>query len=62
MADLDTRFASPDPIREPKAYQDYLIGLVGDDDPAEVQAATPARIRALLAEAGDDAAHAPDAG
>jgi hypothetical protein len=50
---------SPDPINEPKAYQDYLIGLVGDDDPAEVQAATPQRIRSLLAEAGDDAGRRP---
>ena len=50
---------SPDPISEPKAYQDYLIGLVGDDDPAEVQAATPQRVRDLLADAGDDAGTRP---
>ena len=62
MADLDMQFSSPDPISEPKAYQDYLIGLVGDDDPAEAQAAAPARIRALLADAGDDAATRPSAG
>ncbi len=52
---------SPDPISEPKAYQDYLIGLVGDDDPAAVQAATPERVRALLADAGDDAGTRPTA-
>lgn len=46
--------ASPDPVREAKAYQDLLVGLVGDDDPAEVQAGTPERIRALVAEAGAD--------
>ncbi|HEY7738097.1 MAG TPA: DinB family protein [Candidatus Limnocylindria bacterium] len=46
--------ASPDPVREAKAYQDLLVGLVGDDDPAEIQAGTPARIRALIAEAGAD--------
>jgi hypothetical protein len=44
---------SPDPIREPKAYQDHLVGLVGDDDPATVQAATPQLVRDLLVEAGD---------
>jgi hypothetical protein len=43
---------SPDPVREPKAYQDFLVSLVGKDDPAEVQAATPGRIRDLLSRAG----------
>lgn len=51
---------SPDPISEPQAYQDHLIGLVGTDDPAEVQAATPGLIRALLVEAGPDAGTRPD--
>jgi hypothetical protein len=51
---------SPDPISEPKAYQDHLIGLVGKDDPAEVQAATPALVRALLAEAGTDVRTRPE--
>ena len=54
-----TSVQSPDPISEPKAYQDYLIGLVGDDDPAAVQAATPQRVRLLLADAGDDARTRP---
>jgi DinB family protein len=53
---------SPDPIGEPKAYQDYLIGLVGDVDPAAVQAATPQRVRSLLAEARNDAGTRPMAG
>ena len=44
--------ASPDPVAEPKAYQELLLSLVGDDDPAEVQLATPATWRALLSEAG----------
>ncbi len=43
---------SPDPITEPKAYQDYLLGLLGDDDPAGVQARTPAILRELAAAAG----------
>ncbi|HEX5040668.1 MAG TPA: DinB family protein [Candidatus Limnocylindria bacterium] len=53
---------SPDPVSEPKAYQDMLVGLVGDDDPAEVQASTPARIRDLLARAGSRVATRPAAG
>jgi len=51
--------ASPDPVTEPKRYQEHLLGLLGDDDPATVQAATPGRIRELLAEAGADARKRP---
>ena len=54
--------ASPDPVSDPKAYQDLLVSLVGDDDPAEVQAATPRLIRELLADAGADADRRPKAG
>jgi hypothetical protein len=43
---------SPDPVADAKAYQDMLVGLVGDGDPAEIQALTPGRIRALLSAAG----------
>ena len=42
---------SPDPVDEPKAYQEHLLGLLGDDDPAEVQTGTPAAWRALVEEA-----------
>jgi hypothetical protein len=52
---------SPDPVSEPKAYQDLLISLVGTDDPAEVQSATPQRIRDLVAEAGPDLGRRPAA-
>ena len=45
---------SPDPIDDPKGYQDHLLGLLGDDDPAAVQARTPATLRQLAAEAGPD--------
>ena len=45
--------SSPDPISEPKAYQEHLLSLLGDDDPAEVQAHAPERWRALVADAGD---------
>jgi hypothetical protein len=53
---------SPDPIDEPKAYQDMLVGLVGEDDPAEVQASTPARIHDVLLRAGARATTRPAAG
>lgn len=45
---------SPDPISDPKAYQTHLLDLLGDDDPAAVQAGTPASLRQLAAEAGPD--------
>jgi hypothetical protein len=51
--------ASPDPVYDPKAYQDLLVSLVGTDDPADVQARTPAAIRALIAEAGALADRSP---
>ncbi|MFN2521217.1 MAG: DinB family protein [Candidatus Limnocylindria bacterium] len=53
---------SPDPIQDPRAYQDHLVGLVGDDDPADVQAGTPQRVRALVGDAGDDAHARPAQG
>lgn len=53
---------SPDPVADPKAYQDLLIGLVGEDDPAAVQSATPALVRAMVADAGTDLRMRPDAG
>jgi hypothetical protein len=51
VTDSTVPVPSPDPVREAKAYQDLLVGLVGNDDPAAVQAATPARIRQLLTHA-----------
>ncbi len=53
---------SPDPVREAAAYQASLLAELGDDDAADVQAATPAAIRALLADAGDDARTRPEPG
>jgi hypothetical protein len=43
-----------DPIAQPNAYQQMLLALLGDDDPAEVQTATPAALRALVDDAGED--------
>ena len=42
----------PDPIAEPQAYQEFLLAALGDDDPATVQAGTPAAMRQLVSEAG----------
>jgi hypothetical protein len=43
---------SPDPVTEGGAYQRQLLGLLGEDDPAEVQEATLVRLRAVLEDAG----------
>ena len=53
---------SPDPVRDPAAYQQFLLSLLGDDDPAEVQAATPAAVRRLVVDAGDDLRTRPEPG
>ena len=51
--------ASPDPISDPRGYQRHLLGLLGTDDPAEVQSGTAASFRALLEVAGSDATIRP---
>jgi hypothetical protein len=51
---------SPDPVADPKAYQDHLLGLLGEDDPASVQVATPDAWRALVEEAGDLVGQRPE--
>ncbi|HEY6680438.1 MAG TPA: DinB family protein [Actinomycetota bacterium] len=51
---------SPDPIADPSGYQRHLLGLLGDDDPGEVQTGTPASVRALLEIAGADAMVLPE--
>jgi len=47
------RPSSPDPVSEPKAYQDHLLGLVGDEDPADVQADAVEAWRSLVSRAGE---------
>ncbi len=54
--------ASPDPVTEARAYQRSLLDALGDDDPAEAQASTPAAIRALVEEAGADLRTRPEPG
>jgi hypothetical protein len=49
-------------VADARAYQAHLLGLLGADDPAAVQAATPAAVRALVAEAGPDLRQRPAAG
>ena len=51
---------SPDPVSEPAAYQAHLLGLLGEDDPAEVQAAAPGAWASLVDEAGADVAVRPE--
>ena len=41
-----------DPVAQAADYQQMLLALLGKDDPAEVQRATPALWRALVNEAG----------
>jgi hypothetical protein len=53
---------SPDPISQAVAYQASLLAALGDDDPAEAQATTPAAIRRLLEEAGPDLRTSPEPG
>ncbi len=43
-----------DPVQSPEAYRRSLLDLLGDDDPAAVQAATLARLRGLVEAAGAD--------
>ena len=44
---------SPDPVQEARAYQELLLSLLGDDDPAAVQAETLGALQATIARAGD---------
>jgi hypothetical protein len=42
-----------DPVAEPDAYRREILSWLGDDDPAAVQAATTAALRAIVRDAGD---------
>jgi hypothetical protein len=50
---------SPDPVSDPQGYQGHLLKLLGDDDPAAVQAGTADSFRALLEVAGSEATTNP---
>lgn len=49
-----------DPVAQPDSYQRLLLGLLGADDPAVVQAATAASLHALLADAGAELRSRPE--
>jgi hypothetical protein len=49
-----TSTTSPDPVAEAAAYQRHLLDALGADDPAAAQAETPAVVRHLIADAGED--------
>ncbi len=51
---------SPNPVSDPKAYQQLLVGLVGEDDPAAVQAATPDALHALVSDAAGELRTRPE--
>jgi hypothetical protein len=51
-----------DPVARPDAYRRQLLGLLGNDDPAEVQTKTPAMLARLAIEAGADIQSKPAAG
>lgn len=53
---------SPDPVAEPHAYQQHLLGLLGEDDPAEVQTSTPSAWRALVDKAASHLRVRPEPG
>jgi hypothetical protein len=40
-----------DPVATPSAYQELILSYLGEDDPAAIQASTPASVRALIHEA-----------
>ena len=44
---------SPDPVSEPAAYQQFLLDLLGDDDPAAAQESTAAKLKELAKQAGN---------
>jgi len=48
-----TESRSPDPVTEAAAYQRHLLRLLGEDDPAEAQAATLSAWPALVDEAAE---------
>lgn len=56
------RVPTPDPVTQAAQYQQHLLGLLGDDDPADVQAGAADAWRDLVAEAGAAVAERPEPG
>lgn len=42
-----------DPVSQPREYQELLLGLVGEDDPAALQEEAASLLEAVLADAGE---------
>jgi hypothetical protein len=53
---------SPDPVQEARAYQELLLSLLGDDDPAAVQVETLGGLQSTIAGAGDELHTSPAEG
>jgi hypothetical protein len=51
MSVSETPIPSPDPVSDPRGYQQHLLSLLGDHDPAAVQSGTPNALRELVTEA-----------
>jgi hypothetical protein len=51
-----------DPMQAAEAYRRSLLDLLGEDDPADVQAGTVARLRDLVERAGPDLRTRPEPG
>lgn len=51
-----------DALAAGRAYQQQLLSLLGQDDPAEVAEATASAVRSLVSEAGSDLKRRPAAG
>jgi DinB family protein len=50
---VDPAASTVDPVASPEAYRRLILSFLGEDDPAVVQAATVARMRMLVQEAGE---------
>ncbi|MGH8928680.1 MAG: DinB family protein [Acidimicrobiia bacterium] len=59
---MTDRAASPDPVTDARAYQQHILSLLGDDDPAAVQAATFTDLAEVIEEAGSDLKTIPEPG
>ena len=62
MTNSDMPGRSPDPVDDPQGYQRHLLGLLGEDDPAVVQHATPGAWRTMVDLAGPHLHDAPAEG
>jgi hypothetical protein len=59
---MTLRVPSPDPVADPSGYVRLILGLLGEDDPAAVQAGTLSAWRHLVQDAGDQVAERPEPG